>query len=39
MAGTTRKLWVYFVTVRTNDDTLIARYQSALALLGGARKR
>jgi hypothetical protein len=39
MASTTRKLWVYFVTVRTNDDTLLARYQSALALLkGGAKK-
>jgi hypothetical protein len=33
MPATTRKLWVYFTTVRTNDDTLLARYQALLNLL------
>jgi hypothetical protein len=34
MPSTVRKMWVYFVTVRTNEDTLLNRYSAALSLLG-----
>jgi hypothetical protein len=34
MPSTVRRIWVYFVTVRTNEDTLLNRYAEALKMLG-----
>jgi hypothetical protein len=38
LASTVRRMWVYFVTVRTNEDTLLNRYDQALKLLGPPKK-
>lgn len=34
MPSTVRRMWVYFATVATNEDTLLNRYDAALKLLG-----
>jgi len=32
MANTVRRMWVYFATIRTNEDSLVNRYTEALRL-------
>jgi len=39
MPSTVRKMWVYFATVRTYEDTLLNRYNTALTLLGRKGRR
>jgi hypothetical protein len=34
MAGTVRRMWVYFFSTRVQEDTLVNRYREALKLLG-----
>ena len=36
MAGTVRRMWVYFYSIRVNEDTLLNRSTDALKLLGAA---
>lgn len=36
MAGTVRRMWVYFYSIRVNEDTLLNRSAEALKLLGGS---
>ena len=33
MSNTVRRMWVYFATIRTNEDSLVNRYAEALRLL------
>jgi hypothetical protein len=36
MAGTVRRMWVYFYSIRVNEDSLLNRSAEALKLLGGS---
>jgi hypothetical protein len=38
MPVTVRRMWVYFATVTTEEDTILNRYEKALTLLGPTKK-